>query len=375
LSAQHLVPNVPSSVQRYYYGSPMNTDLMHDETCFEMARVLGQRGEGFQELTLSSWDPKADAQHFEKLAEISGRPIMFEAVATQDRFPHRHRNTLRWLERCRQRGLRVYGQGVTTDAGLSFTFEDWNLFDDSDAWREATTGTVKERNEKLGDPRRRDALKAQMPRESLITSSFDQIISTECVKPENKQFEGLTLRKAAAQSGKHPVDVMLDIAASEGLKTEFFAPGINEDMSLMKEVIESPALPFGVSDGGAHTKFLTAGRYPTEGIVKYVREKQWLSLEQIHYRLSALPAFCGGFKDRGFLREGYAADIVVYDFDKLNVLPIEILHDLPGNEWRRVQKATGYKYTIVNGQVTFEGDKCTGATSGQVLRRGVGNYA
>jgi N-acyl-D-aspartate/D-glutamate deacylase len=374
-SAQRLVPNGPSSVQRDYDGSPMNTDVMHDETCFEMARVLGERGEGFQELTLSSWDPKADAQHFEKLAEISGRPIMFEAVATQDRFPHRHRNTMKWLERCRQKGLRVYGQGVTTDAGLSFTFEDWNLFDDSDAWREATTGTVKERAEKLGDPRRRDALKNQMPRESLITSYFDEIIITDCVKAENKYLEGLTLRKAAAQTGKHPVDTMLDLAASEDLKTEFFAPAVNQDMNLMKELIDTPHITFGVSDGGAHTKFLTAGRYPTEGIVKYVREKQWMTLEQIHWRLSALPAFCGGFKDRGFLREGAAADIVVYDFDKLNVLPIEILHDLPGNEWRRVQKATGYKYTIVNGQVTFEGDKCTGAIPGQVLRRGVGAYA
>ena len=57
----------------------MNTDLMHDETCIEMARVLGERGEGFQELNLSSWDPKADAKHFETLAEVSGRPIMFEA--------------------------------------------------------------------------------------------------------------------------------------------------------------------------------------------------------------------------------------------------------------------------------------------------------
>jgi N-acyl-D-amino-acid deacylase len=352
----------------------MNTDVMHDETCVEMAKVLGQRGEGFQELTLSSWDPKADAKHFETLAEVSGRPIMFEAVATQDRFPHRHRNTIKWLERCRQRGLRVYGQGVTTDAGLSFTFEDWNLFDDSDAWREATTGTVAERREKLGDPRRRDALKGQMPRESLVTSFFDEIIITECVKPENKKFEGMTLRLAAKDTGKDVVDTMLDIAVSENLKTEFFAPAVNQDMTLMKELIDTPHITFGVSDGGAHTKFLTAGRYPTEGIVKYVRENQWLSLEQIHWRLSALPAFCGGFKDRGFLREGAAADIVCYDLDKLNVLPIEILRDLPGNEWRRVQRATGYKYTIVNGQVTFENDRCTGATSGQLLRRGVGAY-
>jgi len=371
-SAQRLKPDGPSSVQRDFDGSPMNTDIMHDETCFEMAKVLGARGEGFQELTLSSWDPKQDAKHFEQLAEISGRPIMFEAVATVDRFPHRHRNTLKWLERCRQKGLRVYGQGVTTDAGLSFTMEDWNLFDDSDTWRECTTGTVAERQEKLGDPRKREALKNQMPRESLITNYFDQMIITECVKPENKKFEGLTLRQAAAQTSKHPVDMMLDLAVSESLKTEFFAPAVNQDMSLMKELVDTPHIAFGVSDGGAHTKFLTAGRFPTEGIVKFCREKGWLSLEDIHWRLSALPAFCAGFKDRGFLREGAPADVVVYDFEKLNVKPIEILHDLPGNEWRRVQKSEGYKWTIVNGQVTFAGDQCTGATPGQLLRHGVG---
>jgi len=374
-SAQRLVPDGPSSVQRDFDGSPMNTDIMHDETCIEMAKVLGERGEGFQELTLSSWDPKKDAQHFELLAQISGRPIMFEAVATQDRFPHRHRNTLKWLDRCRQRGLRVYGQGVTTDAGLSFTFEDWNLFDDSSTWRDATTGTVAERKEKLGDPRRRQALKDEMPRESLITSYFDEIIITDCVKAENKSLEGLTLRKAAAQTGKHPVDVMLDLAASEDLKTEFFAPAVNQNMDLMKELIDTPHIAFGVSDGGAHTKFLTAGRFPTEGIVKYVREKQWMSLEQIHWRLSALPAFCAGFKDRGFLREGAPADIVVYDYENLKVTPIEILHDLPGDEWRRVQKAEGYKWILVNGEVTFKDGVCTGATSGQLLRHGVGTNA
>ena len=90
-----------------------------------------------------------------------------------------------------------------------------------------------------------------------------------CVKAENKHLEGLTLRKAAAQTGKHPVDVMLDLAASEDLKTEFFAPAVNQDMNLMKELIDTPHIAFGVSDGGAHTKFLTAGRFPTEGIVKY----------------------------------------------------------------------------------------------------------
>ena len=371
-SAQRLKPDGPSSVQRDFDGSPMNTDIMHDETCIELAKVLGERGQGHMELTLVSWDPKQDAKHFELLSEISRRPMMYQAVASQDRFPHRHKNTLKWLERCRQKGLRIYGQGITTDAGLSFTLEDWNLFDDSDAWREATTGTVSERKEKLGDPRRRVALKDQMPRESLITSYFDQMIITECVKPENKNLEGLTLRKAAAQTGKDVVDTMLDLAVSEDLKTEFFAPAVNQDMNLMKDLIDTPHIPFGVSDGGAHTKFLTAGRFPTEGIIKYTREKGWLSLEEIHWRLSALPAFIAGFKDRGFLREGAPADVVVYDLDKLAVRPIEVAHDLPGGEWRRVQKADGYRSIIVNGQETFKDGECTNATPGRLLRHGAG---
>jgi N-acyl-D-aspartate/D-glutamate deacylase len=371
-SAQRLKPDGPSSVQRDYDGAPMNTDVMHDETCFEMAKVLGDRGEGFQELTLSTWDPKADAQHFEKLAEISGRPIMFEAVAANDRYPHRHRNTLRWLERCREKGLPVYGQGVTTDAGLTFTFEDWNLFDDSDAWREATTGTVADRTEKLGDPRRRAALKAQMPRESLIVNFFEEIVITETHRPENKKIEGMTLRLAMKETGKDAVDTMLDLAVSENLKTEFFAPGTNShDSAGMKELIDYPYLTFGVSDGGAHTKFLTAGRFPTEGIINFARDQKWISLEDIHWRLSGLPAFCAGFKDRGFLREGAPADVVIYNLDKLAVTPVEIVHDLPGDEWRRIQRAEGYQYVIVNGAITWENDRFTGVHSGKVLRHGV----
>jgi N-acyl-D-amino-acid deacylase len=313
---------------------------------------------------------KADAHYFELLAEASGRPIMYETISSIDRFPRRHLGQLKWLEKCRKRGLPVYGQGITTDAGLTFTLEDWNLFDDSAAWREATIGTVAERKEKLSDPRRREALKNEMPMDGLITC-FDEIIITECARAENKHLEGLTIAQAAARSGKHPADVMLDLAVAEDLKTEFFAPATNRNLEMMKDVVDYPYVVFGVSDGGAHTKFLTAGRFPTEAIIKFCREKQWLTLEEIHWRLSALPAFYAGFRDRGFLREGAPADIVVYDLNKLRVLPVEVMHDLPGNEWRRVQRSEGYQWTIVNGQVTFEDNRCTGATPGHLLRHGL----
>ena len=81
-------------------------------------------------------------------------------------------------------------------------------------------------------------------------------------------------------------------------------------------------------------KYLAAGSYATELISQYVREHSFLTLEEAHWRLSALPAFCAGFQDRGTLREGAAADIIVYDYEKLDYEFPNFRHDLPGDEYR-----------------------------------------
>ena len=107
-------------------------------------------------------------------------------------------------------------------------------------------------------------------------------------------------------------------------------------------------------------------------LICLVREEKVLSLEDAHYKLSYPPAHSGGFQDRGFLREGAPADIVVYDLDKLEILPSKVAEDLPGGEWRRIQKAKGYRWTIVNGDVTFEDGEPTGALPGRLLRHGAG---
>ncbi len=73
---------------------------------------------------------------------------------------------------------------------------------------------------------------------------------------------------------------------------------------------------------------------------------------------------------RGTLVEGAPADIVIYDLDKLRVLPQGLAHDLPGDEWRRVQRAEGYRYVPVTGEVTIENDLPTNARPGLLLRHG-----
>jgi N-acyl-D-aspartate/D-glutamate deacylase len=128
-----------------------------------------------------------------------------------------------------------------------------------------------------------------------------------------------------------------------------------------------------VSDGGAHTKFFCGGAFTTDFLCWLVREEQRITLEEAHFRLSALPAHAAGFRDRGVLREGAWADVVVYDLNGLGIEPDwigDIAHDFPGGEWRRVQHAKGYRAIIVNGQMTFDDGKETGATPGKLLRHG-----
>ena len=155
---------------------------------------------------------------------------------------------------------------------------------------------------------------------------------------------------------------------ADGLHTAFYSTPTNTDYDHLREILADPFTIPGVSDGGAHTKFLTAGRYPTEMLAVHVRDHGLIPLEEAHWRLSTLPAQCAGFVDRGTIAEGMAADIVVYDYDRLAMTPVETVHDLPGGEWRRVQRGVGYRWVLVNGEITIDDDKETGVASGRLLR-------
>jgi N-acyl-D-amino-acid deacylase len=369
-SAQRLPPTGPAAVQRDWDGTAMPTDVMHDETCRVLAAVLAERNQGVVQMTLTTDDPKRDMAHLEELATISGRPLLHNVVQAFEDRPYIHRKQLAWLERCRQRGIPVYGQGVTTDAGFTFTFEDWNLYDDSEAWCEATTGSFDERLRKLADPARRQALKDDLPR--VASAPLETVTVLTPKTPGTEPYRQMSVGQAGEAMGKHFVDAMLDIAVADRLETVFYTAATAGSSDLTDEIIKDPYMLLGVSDGGAHTKFFTAGRYPTETLAEHVRERELLSLEEAHWRLSALPASLAGFRDRGTVRVGGPADIVVYDYERLAARPGEVAHDLPGGEWRRIQRADGYRWVLVNGEVTIEDDKETATHSGRLLRHGTG---
>jgi N-acyl-D-aspartate/D-glutamate deacylase len=371
------------SVQADFDGSPMVTDTMCDEDIFNLARVLRARDEGFMEITQGTEDVRRDLHFIETLSSIAQRPILFQAVVPTRTDPEIHRRSLRWIARCRDKGLPIYGQGATVRSGFAFSLEHWNLYDASPAWRALTTGTTEEKMAKMRDPELRGAVIRETEEADRRLKAIQAgvggapkhlIVQWVDNHEELEKYVGKALGQIGAEEGKHPIEVMLDLSLATNLKAEFLGPnrGINADY--MAEIINNSPYTFpGVSDGGAHTKFFTGGAFTTDFLRWLVRDEQKVTLEEAHYRLSALPAHAAGFKNRGTLREGAHADVVVYDLKGLDIDPDwvgEVAHDFPGGEWRRVQRAHGYRSIIVNGQETFAEGKCTGATPGTLVRNG-----
>ena len=373
-----------SMANRDYDGGYLPTQVAPREEYLEMAAVLRDYNRGSIEWTMGRALQGLKLDFLIELAKTSGRPLNWNAIVYDPTNPTNWRRQLDWAEKAYREAV-VLPVDICLPVEFEFTLETIGLFDQLPAWNEATVGSLEERKAKLSDPARRPALKKDMeggvmgrPRrrdaddgEAAQVSMFqwDQTFVDDVHLDKNNHLQGRSISDIAAEQGKHPADAMLDLAIEEDFKTEFSMPSLlNDNDEVVGQIIKHPLCLIGASDGGAHTKFLTSGRYPTHFLAHWVRDKGLMTLEEAHWRLSTMLGWAIGIRDRGWLREGMPADIVVYDLEKLAVLPMETVTDLPNNDWRRVQKATGYHYTLVNGGVTFEGQTCTGALPGKMLR-------
>ena len=368
------------SIQADYDGTPMVTDTMSESDLLTFARALGRRGEGFIQLTNATGELQRDLKLCEDVAVAAGRPVLFNVVLAVNDMAWVHKMFVDWLASCHARGIPMFGQANSIRAPFRFTFEDWNLFDSGPAWNRALTGSHDEKKRKLADPELVRQMAAEADGGMLQTPILGGPISGHVFEgaknaPELDPYIGQSVGEIATQLGVHPVEAAVRLSLASDLTAGFLTKSATSDNAeYVGELLASPYVIPGVSDGGAHTKFLTSGSYTTDTLAWLVRDEKRLTLEEAHYKLSYLPARAAGFRDRGALAVGWPADVVVYDLASLKRLPdwwdSEIAHDFPGGEWRRIQRAAGYHWTLVNGEITFEQGKCTGATPGRLLRHG-----
>ncbi|MQG03862.1 MAG: amidohydrolase family protein [SAR202 cluster bacterium] len=344
-------------------GSWLPSHVASKEEFLGLARVMREFGVGQIGWTIGISDDRPEQRDMlAEMARISGRPL--HVVLGDD-------EGYEWLEQMRQEGLPILAQQGSVPTIAEFKLSEYNLFDYMPNWVQPLVGTKEERIAKLSEDGIRDGMKKDVIDRPHPRTDWAQVQVVEVALERNLKYEGLSIADIATAEGKHPLDAFLDIALDEDLETEFAHPadaaGRDEARA---ERLSNPFVHISVSDGGAHTRFLVNSVWPVYFLAHWIRDYGLMSLEQGHQKMSALPAWFSDMKNRGTLRVGDYADIMIYNMDELGLLydKPRFETDFPGGEKRLVQKPTGMRYIIVNGAVTFIDNECTGALPGKLLR-------
>ena len=357
-------------IDRDYNGDPLPSMVATREEVEALMSIGREFNVGSVEVTPANIhiDEKVIAQ-LESYARLSGRPCIHTAVFQAYHVGDQWKRSLDLIEEANARE-RVYGLGIIHRIGSLMNLLEYNLFDEMPAWNKALNGTLEERIARLSDPEVRAELQHDLDHylERVWSGRWDKM--TVYSSSTQKGYEGRYLAEIAEIEGRTPLDVFCDLAVAEKLETYFYIEDQTSDDDDANAVIaQHPYIIPGVSDGGAHAKFLSMGKYPTVLLSKWVRDEKIMSLEEAHWRLSYMSAAAIGLEGIGTLEPGMPADIVVYDLENLQVTPDwPVYEDIIAGGRRLVEKADGYRAIIVNGVITFTDGDCTEALPGRVLR-------
>ncbi|HET7340646.1 MAG TPA: amidohydrolase family protein, partial [Methylomirabilota bacterium] len=353
-------------------GEPVPSRLADDAERVALGRTMAEFSRGIIEILPPSvtQPDEADRRHLLDVARVSGRPVFFLVFDAAVRG---------WMESVAGEGARLQALLRAIPFNPKLTLAKTTFFSNLDVWDAVMARPLEDRKAALADPIKRAELReAAMQRQRRrpgVPGRFvpwASIVVSKVACERNRALQGRRLPEIAQAQGKHVADAMLDLALDEGLATEFQLQSRppEADVALAEFVRSGHALP-SQSDAGAHlnTNFCTAGE-STWVLAEWVRERGLLSLEDAVRRFTFQPARLMGLRDRGLVREGLAADLMVFDLARLGVREDEVVRDGPGGSPRRVQGAEGVHHVIVGGQVVLDHGRHTGAFPGRVLRAG-----
>jgi len=353
-------------------GEPVPTRLAENDERLGLARTMAEFNRGIIEIlprSVTSPD-EADRAHLREVALTSGRPVFFlgNDAGARD-----------YVEAAARDGAQLYNLLRAIPFNPRFTLAKTTFFKNLDLWDVTMDLPEAARLAALADPAKRPALReAAMQRQRRRPGVpgryvvWSSIFVSRAALDKNRGLEGRPLTVLAKEQGKHVADVMLDLAVEEKLGTEFQlrTRSVEEETALVEMVKRGHALP-SQSDAGAHlnTNFCTAGE-STYVLAEWVRERQLMSVEDAIRRMTFQPARILGLHDRGLVREGLVADLMVFDLARIGVKEDEASDDGPSGAQRRVQRAEGVHHVVVGGQVVLDHGRHTGALPGRVIRSG-----
>ncbi|MDQ1521726.1 MAG: hypothetical protein QOI55_2799, partial [Actinomycetota bacterium] len=302
-----------------------------------------------------------------------GRPLNWNVLTIDGSEPERYRAQVGACEQVYERGGKAIALTMPVLVEMNMSFRNYCALFMLPGWSDVMNLPVAERIEKLKDPETRRWMneRAHSPEAGVFSrlASWGRYQIGDTYSRENEGLKGRVISDLAEARNRGTFDTLLDIVINDELRTVLWPLPPDDDLKswqLRAEAWEHPLVMLGGSDAGAHLDRMCGAPYTTAFLADTLRGRQLVSLERAVHLITQAPAELFGLRDRGVVREGYRADLVVFDPDSVACDEVRLVDDLPGGASRLYAEAIGVQRVLVNGVTTVVDGKPTGARSGQV---------
>ena len=350
----------------------------HKNELVEIAKSLGEINKGVLQGISDFYDFESEFDIFKAMSKQSGRPISI-TVEQQDARPEWWEQLLDGIEDAQSEGINMYGQVPPRATGILMGLTaTLNPFRFHPAYMEIADLALEERVEIMSN----DEFKEKLLSDNAVSINplVDEIVNSyskmfKLGEPANYEPDPeMSFESLANSSNMTAQEIAYDAMLEKEGRALIYHPLFNYqtgDLSLVEKMLKHPYTISGLGDAGAHCGAISDASFPTTLVQHWSRDRSRgskLPLETVIKMQTSETANLLGIKDRGVLEKGYKADINIIDYEGLTLHEPEIINDLPAGGRRLVQKASGYDYTIVSGEVAFIKGEATGALNGRLIR-------
>ena len=351
-------------------GIPMPSRLADRKEFLALLAAMRESGRGVFMLTKGG---KTSIDDLEALAAETGAPTLIAAMFHSSTSPNTVFEQIDAMAAARSRGHPLYPQTSCCPLEMDFTLASPYALEGLQTWKPAMQ--ARDRAELAAiyaDPSFRASVATEIAasRAGLFNGEWNKVHLVEAASPANAAYEGRPLDRLAADMATTPLDLMLDVSLAEDLNTTFAAQLLNSDETAVGRLLQMPEAHIALSDAGAHLTFLCDAGFGLHLLGHWRRDRNVMSLEAAVHRLTGQPAAIFGMRDRGILKPGAAADLLLFDPEMVGRGPRYRVRDLPAGASRLTTDALGVHGVWVNGaRIVDEGGMIENAPlAGQVLR-------
>jgi N-acyl-D-aspartate/D-glutamate deacylase len=363
----------------HFFGSgvPVPSRVAPRDEFRALAAVLAEFGRGIIEVAplhlLGATDDKLDDQRFyAEVARAARRPVTWAPLLANPFDPSGATRIIDAAAAAQRDGAQVVPQVGCRPLEVRISFESAGIaIANNPFWRPILELPRAARYARLASRDFRDELRAMSSGGGFVAAlgpSWNHIFVRLSPHPAHAPWIDRSIADIVAARGGDPVDTLLDLTLEADLAIQFGIPIMNTDEETVGQLLRHPAGVIALSDAGAHVDTLADQGFTTTLLAHWARDRGVLSLPEAVRRVTAVPAALYGLRERGQLREGWAADVTLFDRTRLGLQRTELVHDLPGGAARLIQRPVGIEYVLVNGAPLIERGVQTDARSGRVLR-------